>query len=382
MLVRPVSGVLLVVLLLLPSCGSSPGPAPNGSPSGNGGREAPPPGDDGLPYWVANHKDPQFPDSRFLVGISSADIAGDLDKARSLAVEQAESEISRKIRTRLRSVVESYVKTVVRGEAVFNHEELSEKIESTTDIELSGADLKRSWTNKKTGKVWVLVVVDRPTYAKFLLSQVRSQVALIKPVGETKGAPGARLPRLLLDYQGVTECLGKLANVEVVIRGVPREKKELLTFARGKMDEIDEIVRSIKVRVVEGGEQKPLPTGIPPDKVVVQVTAGREPLEGFPIGFALERVTGGKVVPKSQRIGPDGRAAGQVTSVELGRSRDYTVVARLDFAKFAPDFPATLVPEAGATFFLPVLEKSRFAVAFAERNGDSTGSEIVLGKIL
>ncbi|MHC4860650.1 MAG: hypothetical protein ACYTDY_11215, partial [Planctomycetota bacterium] len=34
------------------------------------------------------------------------------------------------------------------------------------------------------------------------------------------------------------------------------------------------------------------------------------------------------------------------------------------------------------TFFLPVLEKSRFAVAFEERNGDSTGSEIVLGKIL
>ncbi|MGE3164039.1 MAG: LPP20 family lipoprotein [Planctomycetota bacterium] len=369
---------LLLLLVVGAGCGTTspdsadPGPTP-----------AEPP-----PRWITHHpEDPEFPRGRYLTGLGAADERAGGESARRAAEEQARAEIARTLRTEIRSVLQTYLRTITRNDTHTNTEMVSERIESTTDVEFQGAELVRSWPDPETGYVWVKVVLSKPKYAGQLLARLQGGLSRIRAGREAASAANdvtTQLLALLGVYQESTERLGELAQLAAVVDqespAMAAARQELLEAATSTFAEVTAIRGAIEFTVTSGNDQDGLPGGALPQPIVVRAaTASHGPLSGFPVRFSfppsgiVEGLDGSSVTDAA------GTAECTVARIPTAGLVAPRVEARLDFETVAPAFPPGLVPRAEIRFRLPTLSGARVAMTFSETNTGSPSDPSVVG---
>lgn len=339
-----------------------------------------------VPTWITNHpEDEQFPRAAYLTGLGSASARG--SQARIHAEEQAKAEIARTIRTQIRSVLETYLNSVAENDTYLNKEVVEERIESSTEAELRGAEVVRTWLDPKTGHQWVKVALEKRKYANLLLSEI--DTALLQIRGIDNDAPGAagRMRTALVTYQAVTESLGKMARLESVVDRAGGRfqllRRELLQYAASSMNTISSLVQKTELEVVSGTGQAAEPSGALANPIVIQARVADEPLVGFPFQFTFAHDASGAGLQGDAMLRGDGRATCRVLQVPRQGLATFTLEGRLDFGVFAPDFPASRIPVVSASFALPTLEQTRFAVVVEESNlGRTREGSIVEGRLM
>ncbi len=326
---------------------------------------------DRAPAWVREHpKDNRFPTSRYLVGLGIADTSRGPAEAALAAEDQAKAEIARILRTQIESVVESWLDSSTSNQSFFNQSGIEERIRSTANVELNGAQVVDQWNDEESGQLWIKVVLSRETLARDLLAETQSALigATVDPQAE--GAPSAILADLLGSWSLLDRALGRLAGARAAIDLRSPAGNEVLAVEAEALARAEEIqariseLSSMADLVLLGQPNRELnSSGNLAQPLNLLATFGDAPFSGFPLSFHLPEGVRGTL--SEEGGGAPGQVQLRIIGLHPGGMTSVPVEARFDFQRFAPTYPLQRTPSLLINLYPPSLASRTFAILVA-----------------
>lgn len=123
-----------------------------------------------IPGWYSSHTHPNYPVQEYLVGIGSGTGQNGADAAKKSALSDIVSQLRVQIQSEMRSVTESFA--VNDDEQIYS--DFKRQSRTMVSDEVTGADIVETVTDKGTGTVYMLMVLDRQKYGDGLRVQLES----------------------------------------------------------------------------------------------------------------------------------------------------------------------------------------------------------------
>lgn len=326
------------------------------------------------PAWVYSQRNlPGYPDARYLMGIGSTQVEGDVAKAREVATQLGRANISSQLKTTLESETQNYFRQVAVDGEVTSVDEFTQAISAETGGLLYGAKVVSEWQDQANDTLYLLVAMDREVHAQSTLKGLDQELAKVSG-SAAQSTAGGKL-RSLIEENAILEGLVD----EVILLGVvlpgghplrPQfEERYARIVQRTKAVRTELRDMGLTVTVASGGGQEGYPAEDLASEIVFEARSNGKPLAGFPVAFALEYPGKGEIAGASSQTDSKGRFRCRVVGLRLTGDQENGIIGSLDFASLGSE--NLEAPADQATFTLPTVESSVFAVAIEERNFDS-----------
>lgn len=123
-----------------------------------------------VPGWYSTHTHPNYPPQEYLIGIGSGSGPNGTDAAKKSALSDIVSQLRVQVQSEMRSVTESF--SVNDDEQIYS--DFKRKSRTMVSDEVTGAEIAETVTDKGTGTVYLLMVLDRERYSAGLRTQLES----------------------------------------------------------------------------------------------------------------------------------------------------------------------------------------------------------------
>ncbi|NUN70348.1 MAG: LPP20 family lipoprotein [Bacteroidetes bacterium] len=242
-----------------------------------------------VPEWYSTHSHPQYPGSEFIIGIGSGNGPNGADAAKKSALSDIVSQLRVQIQSEMRSVTESFA--VNDDEQIYS--DFKRQSRTMVSDEVTGAEVAVTVTDKGTGTVYMLVVLDRGQYSAALRSQLESgwkQATDLRNAAAGFFAKG-KLTEAVQSIGQIKQVIAPLFAQQVLhnaAAGAPYSSPSVFNPAALQND-LRTFLSQIVLQKKSGDGQSGKIGKKLAEPVTVRVLANNVPVSGVPVQFFIDQ---------------------------------------------------------------------------------------------